>query len=337
MKRLLLLLTACASRPPDVATGVVGDWLAGPALPTPRANHCGAVIDDWVLAIGGNYNPGSGFVATDEIAAAQLADDGTLGPWHVAGHTHSPVSECNATSDGHHLYVIDGIYDTAADAGQIWTADLDASGMLPPLVSIGALPAGVVAISSEATVRDGQILLMDSELPAEGNTTITMRTPLAPVAWTTDDWHIGFRAQAQYAFTDGFAYTLGGYGGDDANTVLADVFAAPIGSDGAVGAPVATTSLPSATAFGEAVAVDDWLFVVGGRAAVFGASGTTTVVAAQAASDGTLGAWTAATALPMPRTNHVVVSAGDYLVLTGGAVDGPGDMTVLVARVRYPQ
>lgn len=345
MRWMVVFVVACSSRaapavdappPTDRATGAVGAWQAGPALPVPRANHCAVAIDDWVVVIGGNHAAGSGFVKTDEIDAARLAADGTLGPWQVAGHTPSPVSECTATSDGRHLYIVDGLYDTPTDAGRILTADLDASGHLGLLVSLGALPGGVVAIASDATVHDGTLLVMNSRLPMDGDTTVTLRTPAAEApVWTTDDWHINFRAQAQYAFTASFAYALGGYH-DPAVGALADAYVAPIGAGGTVGTPVMTTALYTPTAFGEAAAVDGWLFVTGGRAQVFGAGGTTTVLAAPIAADGTLGAWTPATALPVARTNHAMVLVGDFLVIAGGADTAGGDATVLIARVRYP-
>jgi hypothetical protein len=289
--------------------------------------------------IGGNHMEASGFVKTDEIHAARLAADGTLGPWHVAGHTPSPVSECTATSDGTKLYVIDGLYDVETDRGQVYTAQLDTSGMLSPLTSMGALPAGVVAISSEATVHAGSLLVMDTRVPdpqtpGDMGATVTLRTPLANMAWSTDDWNIGFRSQAQYAFDDTHAYTLGGYH-DPAVGAVTDVFVAPIGATGAIGASTPATSLPMPIGWGEAAVVDQWLFVVGGRAAAFGSGGTTTVIAAPLAADGTVGAWTAKPALPMPRTNMDMVLVNDYLVLTGGANTGPGDSTVLVAQVRF--
>ena len=64
------------------------------------------------------------------------------------------------------------------------------------------------------------------------------------MTWATDDWHIGFRSQAQYAFTDTFAYTLGGYH-DPAIGAVADVFVAPIAADATVGTAATTTPLPS--------------------------------------------------------------------------------------------
>ena len=332
----LFFLVGCVSAPdpePEkpLATGAVGAWQPGPALPTPRANHCSAVIDNWVLVIGGTYSTGGGFVKTDEIHAAQLVD-GQLGPWQLAGRTRSAVSECNATSSGRTLYIIDGIYENEGDGRLVWTAELDTTGRIGDMVTLGTLPADTIAISSEAAVRDGKLLLADTRLPAEGDTTVLLRSPLATMSWTVEDWQIGFRAHAQYAFANKFIYTIGGYH-DPAVGALSDVFVAPV----AGGPATQTTALPTAVGWGEGAAVDDWLFVVGGRAITFGAPGTTNVFAAPIQADGALGSWVPATALPMPRTNHDLVLAGDYLVLTGGAANGPGDATVLVAQVRFSE
>jgi hypothetical protein len=336
MRRVaLILLAACSSSPENVATGELGEWLAGPALPTPRANHCAAVIGDWLLVIGGNHATGDTFAATDEIHAAELQADGSLGPWQLAGKLPSPASECTAASEDHTLYVIDGLYDDPSDDGQVWSATLDDTGHLSALSSIGALPQGVVAISSEAIVHDGSLLVMHTELPMNGDDTSTLRTRLGgALAWSADTWQgVGFRAQAEYAFTGKFAYTLGGYH-DPSEGAMAGVFVASLGST--IGPATSTTTLPAPVAFGEAVAVDDWLFVAGGRAQVFGGAASTAVYAAPIAADGSLGAWQMPTALPMARTNHVLSLVGDYLVLTGGATSGGGDSTVLLARVRTP-
>jgi hypothetical protein len=323
---LLPLVVACTTAPTASATGELGTWQAGPPLPTPRANHCSATIDNWILVIGGNHQAGSDFVKTDEIDAAQLAPDGTLGPWQLAGHTPSPVSECTATSDGRHLYIIDGLYDVDTDNGHVFTADLDSTGHLGTLTTMMSLPPGAIAISSEATVANHALIIAHSSLDTDA--TGALSTPLAAPAWSTDDWSINFRAQAQYAFTKTHAYTLGGY--HDPSTVLTDVYVAPL----AGGPAIATTPLPSPTGFGEAVAVDDYLFLVGGRAQTFGGTPTTASFSAHIASDGTVEAWQPATALPMPRTNHDLALVGDFLVLTGGADTGGGDATVLVSRVR---
>jgi len=235
---LPLVIAACVSSsspPAATANGTVATWIAAPTLPTPRANHCSAVIDNWVLVIGGNHASGSDFVKTDEIHAAQLAADGTLGPWQLAGKTPSPVSQCTVTTDGKTLYLIDGLYDDQTDSGQVFSADLDDSGHLGALAPIAQLPTGTVAISQAAAVRDGALLVMDDLLPDSGDDIITLRTPLpgpagqASTTWQTDHWNIGFHAQSQYVLTDDRAYVIGGYH-DPSVGALADVYVAPIGA-----------------------------------------------------------------------------------------------------------
>ena len=322
-------LMACTGEPVSVATGQLEEWTVGPALPTPRANHCSAAIGDWVLAIGGNFKQPSGeFAKTDEIHAARVTDDGVMGAWQLAGRTASPVTECSATTDGARLYVIDGIYDVETDGRQVFAAPFDqATGMLGELGSTSTLPSAV--ISSEAAVRDGRLLVMDTLLEAEGDRTVTYTFDAD--AWLTADWGIGFRAQAEYAFSDRFAYTLGGYTGGEGNPATSEVFVATLD----IRDVRPTTPLPEPVIFGEAVAVDDWVFVVGGRSQVFGGVASTRVFAAQAI-DGALGAWREVAELPMGRTNHELVLVGDDLVVVGGADAAGGDANVLMARVRFP-
>lgn len=334
---LWLLVAACTSSKTPVANGQLGAWQVAPALPVARANHCAVAIDNWVLAIGGNRSDDSGgFVSTDEIDAAQVGDDGTLGAWQVAGHLPSPGSQSTCTSDGHTLYVIDGIFDDPTAGGQVWSADLDDTGQLAPLASLGALPAGDYAISEAAAVVGGMLVVTTANTPdstTEADHSFTIATPLGgALAWTATDWQgVNFRADGELAFSASSAYVIGGYH-DPAVGAVPDAFVASYA--GSAAQP--TTALPAPVAFGRAMVVDSWLFVVGGRAQVFGAGGTTAVYAAPIAGDGTLGAWTTPTALSAPRTNFAMALVGDFLVLTGGAASGPGDTTVLVSRARSP-
>ena len=323
--------------PPNVANGSLENWQTAAPLPTARANHCSAVIGNTLLVVGGNRKVGADFVKTDEIHAGTIAADGTI-TWTLAGRTPSPVSECTATSDGRTLYVLDGLYDRADDGRKVFSATLDDANLLSPLAPFGMLPQ--IAISSEAAVRNGSLLMMDTVLPMEAGTpegkTVTLGTSLAAPEWVAYDWSIGFRAQAQYAFTKNFAYTIGGYKPDAGNPVTIDVFYAPISMQGGIVHPMPTASIPTPTAFGEATAVDDYIFIAGGRKQAFGADGTSAVYAAHVLPTGELEAWQPVTALPMGRTNHELAVVGDFLVVTGGAVNGPGDANVFVSRVRFP-
>ena len=342
---LAVVVAACTSSgtPTAVATGQLGAWQAAAPLPVARANHCSVAIDNWVLAIGGNRSDGSGgFLDTDEIDAAQVAADGTLGAWQVAGQLPSPGSQSTCTSDGTTLYVIDGIYDDTTKGSQVWSADLDQTGHLAPLASLGALPNDTYAINEAAAVVDGTLYVTTANTPDDTfdpDQTFTIRTPIGggtPLAWSTDAWQgVDFRADSELAFSGDTAYVIGGYH-DPAVGAVTDAFVAPIGKDGALGAASTTTALPAPVAFGRAAAIDSWLFVVGGRAQVFTGGGSTTIYAAPIAVDGTLGDWTEPTALSAPRTNFALALVGDVLVLTGGGNGGPGDTTVLVSRARTP-
>ncbi len=83
------------------------------------------------------------------------------------------------------------------------------------------------------------------------------------------------------------------------------------------------------------MAVDGWVFEVGGKSEVYTGSGSTATFGAALGPDGQLGTWSALTALPVGRTNHALAVGGDFLYLTGGATSGPGDDQVFAARVRY--
>ena len=333
---LLIVGAGACTGNSSVATGQIDAWQEGAPLPIARANHCSAVIGDTVFVIGGNTKVGASFVKTDTIHAGKVADDGTI-TWTLAGITPSPVSECTAIADRHRLFLIDGLYDIEADARGVFTANFDEkTGLLDVFAPFGTLPQ--ITLSSEATIHDNTLLVMDTVLPSDGDRTVTLRTSTtAPAEWATDDWAIPFLAQAQYAFTDKFAYTIGGYLGDPGNPVSTDVFAAPIAAGGAISLTRTSTPLPMPISHGEAVAVDDYLFVVGGRNAVLGAPGTTTVLSAKIVEDdGSLDPWQSIAPLPMARTNHELSLVGDFLVVTGGAVNGPGDANVFVTRVRFP-
>jgi hypothetical protein len=341
-----VLLAGCAVEDPmdpppppvPVADGTLGAWTAQAAMPTPRANHCSAFVAGHVVVIGGNYRPqgATDFVVTDEIHAAPIGADGTLGAWILAGRTPSPVTECSAAGDGDRLYVIDGLYDDEADRRAVWSATMEGGGMLSPMTRIGDLPPAREVISSEARVAGGVLHLMDVELPAEDDDTLTLSVATDALAgWSETRWQIGFRGQPQYAFGDRFFYSLGGYSGGTGNPMVTTVHGTPVDEAGVLGEPFETTPLPQPTGFGEAVAVDDWVFVLGGRPQVFGVPAVATIVAASIADDGTLGGWTTLPSLPVARTNHEVILAGDFLVVAGGAVMGPGEGVVWSARVRH--
>jgi hypothetical protein len=320
------------------ADGTLTDWQTLGPMPEKRANHCAVAAGGYLVVLGGNQaTAGGGFQSLATVQAAPLEPDGTLGPWQLAGKTPSAVSECTATSDGSRIYLVDGIYDGATDGGKVWSADLDEHGRLGPWTALGPLPPGTRVLYSTAWVLGGALYAMDSKLPEEGDVTLTLRASLQGGLgpFVESDWLPGFRGHPEYAFARGFVYVLGGYVAADAgDVVIAEVQGAPLSQDGTVGAPETAEALPAPTAFGTVTVVDNYLFLVGGKSAIFAADGSALVASTEVEASGALGGFTAQAALPEGRTSHATVLAGDFLYVTGGGYDGPGLDTVYAARVR---
>ncbi len=321
------------------ANGTLGAWQSLAPMPLPRANHCAVAAAGYLVVIGGNYMPdgGSSFEDIDAIHVAELQADGSIGAWSQAGTTPSPVSGCTAAASGNTIYLVDGIYDDSSDNGQVFSADLSTTGTLGKWAALGPLPNGQDAFYSEAWVATDAVATlyaMDSAMTL----TAALHVPTAPTfgTWVEDDWLAGFLGRPEYAFTGEYVYAIGGYLSDDAgdNPAVTTVTGAPLEADGSVGSPFATQALPAPVTFGRAVAVDGWMFVIGGKTSVFG-SGEATTLSSLVGSGGHLGPWTAQASLPQGRTDMALTLAGDFLYLTGGGYDGPGVATVFAAQARF--
>jgi hypothetical protein len=345
--------TPPASSPPAArANGTLGEWSTLPAIPTPRGNHCAVAANGFLVVIGGNYKPAGteSFKTISEVHVAKIIGDGTLGEWKVAGTTPKPVSSCTAASDGTDVYLVDGIFDDEAagdDEHKVRRTAITESGSLGTWQDVGTLPPKVRALYSNASVQGGSLRAFSAKLPDDGDGIALVRAPIASGAggslgtWQDTKWLAGFRGQPQYVFAnahDGaWVYALGGYAGaSKSNAMLADGAGASLDAAGSPGASFPVSALPKATAFGKAVSVDDWIFVVGGKDKVLDGKGRAEVFAAQIMAGGALTEWTTVDGkLPQGRTSLAVVASGDFLYVVGGGYDAGGLDSVFSARVRF--
>jgi len=317
------------------ANGTVGAWQTLGAMPHARANFCATVVGEFIVVIGGNYPDDGGFTKLDEIDVARFHADGSLDAWKVAGHAPSPVTECTAgaSASTSTLYLIDGIYDDASKQGHVFSADIASDGTFPALADVGTLPAGMDAFDDVAFFAAGKTWSTVSLL--SGSCGLIS----GPGTWNETDFLGEFRGRPQWAYASAsgatYAYVIGGYSDADAgNMVLASGSGAKIDATGAVTGGVAVADLPKPTTFGMAASADDFVFVIGGRGAIFTGTPRTDVLSAQASPGGALGAWSAQTSLPSPRTNAAAVVAGNFLYVLGGANTAATD-TVYAAQVRF--
>lgn len=319
---------------PTVADGTLEPWSTTAPLPVARANHCAAAVGDFLVVAGGNHKPSGSpdFVSLDDVLIARVAKDGSLGLFTTAGHLPSPGINCVLAVSGRTLVLLGGLFTDDTLDGKAWTATLDETGALSPWHEVGTMPFGRRALSAGATVWDGGVVLSDSRLPSEGTeTAVVAFAPLSATSlgpWTMQEYAPVFRGQPQGAFTaSGGAFIAGGY---DSTSVLTEVVGLELG----VGAPAVTTPLPEPRSFGAGAAADDFVFVIGGRAQIFGATPAVTVTSAEA-DGGVLGAWREQRPLPQPRANHTATVVGDWLFVVGGGNGGPGVDTVYRARVKH--
>ena len=338
------------SEPPaPVANGQLGAWQTLAPLPVPRANHCSVVVNGYLVVIGGNYKPKGSmtFKDIDEVDVAKIADDGTLGPWIRAGRTPAAVSSCTAVASGKSIVLLDGIYapppaGTSPYEGKPQVATLADDGTLSAFAAASPLSDGVRVLYSTGNVADDTLYTMFSRTTAEGDGVSLVTAPLddagAPGAFTEQRWLPGFRGHPAYAFAQPFVYVLGGYNAPDdggANQVLATGVGAAL-SQGKAGVPFATAPLPEPTSFGAAVAVDSFVFAVGGKREIFSANGRASVFVGQIDSAGAIAAWTKLQDMPAGRTSLSAVVGGSFLYVTGGGFDAGGLDTVFAAQVRFP-
>src|SRR5688500_16241860 len=102
------------------ANGTLGSWSATTSLPHGLANHCAVTIGDRVVVAGGNWKPGDAFEDVDEIWAAPVKDDGTLGAWELVGSLPSAASAVTCAADGKRLIVLGGLWANASHQTKVW-------------------------------------------------------------------------------------------------------------------------------------------------------------------------------------------------------------------------
>jgi len=219
----------------------------------------------------------------------------------------------------------------------MFSAELSAAGKLGAWKSLGPLPRGQDALYSNAWIAsDASSTLYAMDARTSNTATLHIGTSPKLGTWSVDSWLPGFLGHAQYAFTGAYVYVLGGYVSVDAGLVTGTtVSGAPIDVSGTVGAAFDTQALPTPVAFGQAVAVDDWIFLVGGGSDVFVGPGLASAQSSQVGAGGELGKWAAQSSLPEGRRDQALTLAGDFLYLTGGGYTAGGLPTVFAARVRF--
>ena len=131
-------------------------------------------------------------------------------------------------------------------------------------------------------------------------------------SWTSSTALPALRSWHVSVAYNGFVYAIGGM---DGFSNVGDVFVAPLNANGSVGAWTSTTALPSARRIPTSVAYNGFLYVIAGDS---NTARESAVLVAPINTDGTLGSWTATTALPTGLAGPTSVAYNGFLYVLGG-------------------
>ncbi|MBI3096757.1 MAG: hypothetical protein HYY93_00705, partial [Planctomycetes bacterium] len=286
---------------PINADGTVGAWTTTTAFATARDGHTSVAYNGYLYVIGGRDLS----VWYGDVQRAPINANGTVGTWTAtAAFTIAREDHTSAVSNGN-LYVLGG--QTPAYLNDVQVAPINPHGTVG---AWAATTAFTTARRSHASVAyNGYVYVIGGigggylndvqYAPINANGTVG--------GWTATTPFTTARAAHTSVAYNGYLYVIGGN--------LTDVQFAPINANGTVGAWTATTALTTARDSHTSVAHNGYIYVMGGWVGGVAVNG---VEYATINANGTLGAWTATTALMTARSSHTSVVYSGYLYVIGG-------------------
>lgn len=284
----------------DPTTGAVGAWTSSVNTFTGVRDEFTAVAANGYLYILGGWNGSANY---NDVQYASIKANGSLSSW--ASTTVLPVAGLNMVASvyNNYLYIVGGGSNATADT-TVRYAFIKSDGSLGSWVTGTSLPVGRYGHGSR--IYKGYLYVYGG---SDGSA-VRSDTMYAPVyaggnigSWTTTNLFTTARKFVSAAMYNGYLYVLGG----DTGAVLQnDVQKTKIDGNGVLSPFLTAANSPAtARAFAPSVAMNGYLYLIGGCTAISGdtCSTTSTLVSfAKINSDGTLSTWANTTnALPAAR------------------------------------
>ena len=335
--------------------GTLGTWITTNPLPVVLNYHQAFASKYRVYLFGGNNGS-----YTNAVYTAPINEDGTLGTWTTGTSINGVISHSSIAVTKNRVSLIGGwnggimsavytasllggvndyspyysdisVNNLIAGSGRPWqhqyqinqTQATDISGWL----TTTSLP---VAISiSQAIVTKNRVYILGGY--QGGGYSSTVYT--APIngdgtlgTWTTGTALPVTMAYHQVIVTSNRVYILGGY---QAGSFSANIYTAPINSDGTLGTWVGLGTLPGPLGQSQAIITKNRVYLMGGHN---GSAFVSTVYTTTINSDGTLNNWTSATSLPSAFGNTQAIVTKNRVYLCSG-YNGGWTNTVYTAAI----
>jgi hypothetical protein len=186
-----------------------------------------------------------------------------------------------------------------------------------------------------AHVRASALVPLIAIMPSIARSQAATDSVVVPnvIAWNAGDSLSGPRDHHAAFITQGGGRAfLHVAGGNTYRSTLDDVWRAPIGGDGTIGAWEPLAPLPSSRAGHSVIATDRVVIITGGQGP--DRKNITETLVTPVASDGSLGPWTVGPSLPGPRFHHSMATHGRFVYVTGGLETATSVASVFRAELR---
>ncbi|MEK7507860.1 MAG: prepilin-type N-terminal cleavage/methylation domain-containing protein [Patescibacteria group bacterium] len=316
-------------------TGALTFWNNTTPLPIPMV-VAADIYNGYIYAISAGATDECG-LGTSTVIYGQADSNGAVSSWSATTPLPNALAgEAFVVYNGY-AYVIAG----AATTSTVRYASINGNGTLGSWTNTTPLPNTLYDHSSVAyngymyvlggrgwgspSTEDTSTVLFAQ---INGNGTLGSWTPVTALPGR-DSW------LAAVAY-NGYLYQVGGYYNSNPSGI---VQYAPINGDGTIGSWSRTTDVPAAVEKHALAINNGYLYIVGGTDNAHTFPSTSTVRYAKINSNGTLGSWTEATALPSNVQTTGAVFYNNYLFSVGGNVGDVitqcvGTSTVVSARAQ---
>ena len=295
------------------AASQLGTWNSTTVIPDSLSQATSVSYNGYVYELGGDDN--SGIVNT--VYYAPLNPNGTVGTWNTTTVLPDALSAATSVVYNGFIYELGGV-DNSGTVNTVYYAPLNPNGTVGAWSTTTVLPDSLSYAS--AVVNNGFVYELGGG-DNGGNVNTVYYAPLHPNGtvgtWNTTTVLPDFIVAATSVVNNGYVYEIAGQNNTD-NT--ATVYYAPLNSNGTVGAWSTTTSLPDILSFAGSVVSDNYVYELGGAD---DSGSVDTVYYAPLNPNGTVGSWSATTALPSVLTFGTSVVSNGYIYELGGA-DGSG-------------
>jgi len=291
----------------------ITDWTSATALPMAISDGMAFVTNNRAYLVGGWSTGGGNYLST--VYTAPINADGTLGTWTTSTALPETIYAAQVVVTKNRVYLLGGVVN-GTNSSTVYTAPINTDGTLGAWTTTTSLP--MTLVYPQTVVTKNKVYLLGGYTSGGPINTVHV----APInsdgtlgAWTTTTSLPEKLSLSQAIVTKNRVYLLGG--NNASSDAISTVYTAPINSDGTIGTWTVGSSLPGPMRHAQSVITKNRVFIFSGWIA--SGNYVRTVYTAPINTDGTLGAWTTATNLPIYVSDLHTIVTKNRIYLLGGS------------------